>query len=583
MKRRDLVLFGLPALILTLAILLACGLYLQVERFKGTYLAEVRANIAQEARLVIAAITPMLEAGNTAQAARFCGTFHEDTLRVTLIGEDGKVTADSQEDSDSLGNHQTREEVQAALAGQPASAVRYSETLHRWMMYHATAFTAGGKRYVLRTAVSTDDVSRLLRIFRLNLLCALVLGAALALALCVYIVRKVRRPLIDLQASVGDIAAGKLDTPIDIPADGIVHDLALGVAEMAEQLKRQLADMTAQRNERELLFETMDEGVLLFASDGALIRCNRAAARLFGLHSDDSASFRLSRCPIPELADTALGTLASGKGFEREFTSTQEQGARSFFVKAQLLPRQDSQHLLMTVTDLTGLRRLESFRSDFIANVSHEIKTPLTCIVGAVEALEDGAGPQQQTRLLAMLKMQSSRLNSLVADILTLSQLEREQADPERETEDVALDGVLANARNLCLARAEGAHMVLDITHSEPLHLNGSAAQLEQALVNLIENAVRYSEGTRIGLSLARQGNDAILAVTDDGVGIAHEHQERIFERFYRPDKSRSRALGGTGLGLAIVKHIAQLHHGRAELESEPGKGCVFRLVLPLA
>lgn len=582
MKRRDLVLFGLPALILTLAILLACGLYLQVERFKGTYLAEVRANIAQEARLVIAAITPMLEAGNTAQAARFCGTFHEDTLRVTLIGEDGKVTADSQEDSDSLGNHQTREEVQAALAGQPASAVRYSETLHRWMMYHATAFTAGGKRYVLRTAVSTDDVSRLLRIFRLNLLCALVLGAALALALCVYIVRKVRRPLIDLQASVGDIAAGKLDTPIDIPADGIVHDLALGVAEMAEQLKRQLADMTAQRNERELLFETMDEGVLLFASDGALIRCNRAAARLFGLRSDDSASFRLSRCPIPELADAALGTLASGKGFEREFTSTQEQGARSFFVKAQLLPRQDSQHLLMTVTDLTGLRRLESFRSDFIANVSHEIKTPLTCIVGAVEALEDGAGPQQQTRLLAMLKMQSSRLNSLVADILTLSQLEREQADPERETEDVALDGVLANARNLCLARAEGAHMALDITHSEPLHLNGSAAQLEQALVNLIENAVRYSEGTRIGLSLARQGNDAILAVTDDGVGIAHEHQERIFERFYRPDKSRSRALGGTGLGLAIVKHIAQLHHGRAELESEPGKGCVFRLVLPL-
>ena len=232
---------------------------------------------------------------------------------------------------------------------------------------------------------------------------------------------------------------------------------------------------------------------------------------------------------------------------------------------------------------LKELERVADFRRDFIANVSHEIKTPLTCIVGAVEALEDGAGPQQQTRLLAMLKMQSSRLNSLVADILILSQLEREQADPERETEDVALDGVLANARNLCLARAEGAHMALDITHSEPLHLNGSAAQLEQALVNLIENAVRYSEGTRIGLSLARQGNDAILAVTDDGVGIAHEHQERIFERFYRPDKSRSRALGGTGLGLAIVKHIAQLHHGRAELESEPGKGCVFRLVLPLA
>ncbi len=582
MKKRDMVLFSLPLTALVAVIGFAVFLYWQINNFEKAYISEAKGNVAQETRLVSAVISPMLEAGKVSEAVKFCNSFDRDTLRVTLIGPDGTVEADSVEETSFLGNHLDREEVISALNSQPGSVVRYSESLGQWMIYYALPIRTDRGVYVLRSAVSTDRVSRIIDFSRLNMFWALLFGGELVLVLAFYVVRKVRRPLISLQHSVEEIAAGKLDYPVEIPESGLMRDLALGVSEMTSQLKTRLMEVTAERNARELLFQSMDEGVLLFASDGSLVRFNPAAAKLFGFDPDDG-KFNLSRSRMPELLIFARDVFRTGESFEHEFTPDTDGGEqRSLFIKGHLQEENGEKYLFMTVTDLTNLRRLEAFRSDFVANVSHEIKTPLTCIVGAAEALEDDLPAEQRMRLLDMIKKHAKRLNNLVQDILSLAALEKEQLKSKREFAVVSLDNVVANAVNLCRVNVEAVGMELDIKESVPLKINGDASLLEQSLINLIENAVKYSQAKHISVNLCQEGSNAVITVSDDGIGIPPEHRARIFERFYRVDKSRSRELGGTGLGLAIVKHIAQLHHGRAELSENNNGGCCFRLVFPL-
>ena len=232
---------------------------------------------------------------------------------------------------------------------------------------------------------------------------------------------------------------------------------------------------------------------------------------------------------------------------------------------------------------LFEMKKLESFRSDFIANVSHELKTPLTCIVGAVETIqEDRNLPEEQyDLLLKMLGEQSGRLDALIKDILSLAALENDPERQRREFLPVDLQDLLKICAQSLRQEAAQHGQTIRIVHTEPLSVSGDVQLLEQALSNLISNAIKYSGSPDIELSLSREQNSIVISVTDHGCGIPAENQPRIFERFYRVHKERSRALGGTGLGLAIVKHIAQLHGGKAELDSESGKGCCFKIVLP--
>ena len=233
---------------------------------------------------------------------------------------------------------------------------------------------------------------------------------------------------------------------------------------------------------------------------------------------------------------------------------------------------------------MTNLRRLESFRSDFVANVSHEIKTPLTGILGAVDALESGAldDPALREKFLGILSKQAKRLNALVQDVLSLAAIEQQQVSGEKEMLPFRLDAAVENAVNFCQSRAEAAGTTLKITANDPAEIKGDSRLIEQAVINLIGNALKYSGSPTVEISLRKTNDAAEIAVRDFGVGIAAEHCARIFERFYSADKAHSRELGGTGLGLAIVKHIARLFGGNASVESAPGKGSIFRITLPL-
>jgi len=575
-KNRNAILFGLPLIAAVLFFALAWLLYWQSTNFEAAYMEEAENNVAQDARLVLAVINPMLKNGRMEEATKFCAAFDKDTLRITLITESGNVLADSTEDPAYMGNHLERKEIRAALEGKASTAIRYSETLGRWMIYHAVPIASQNGTVVLRTAVSTDKIRRTLDFFRLNLFLALLLGATLVLMLALYIAKRISKPLAILLHSVGEIAQGRLDTQIDIPTGGIVRELAIGISDMTDMLKQQIAARTAENNERTTLFDTMSEAVILVQADGTILNANHAASELFS-YAKDKDGFNLSRCQMPELMVLAHETFNNGTPFDREITMLQNGLARYFYARGSLFGT-PWRRILITMTELTSLKRLESFRSDFIANVSHEIKTPLTCIVGAVEALEDEASVAQRPRLMEMLKKQTKRLNNLVADILSLAALEKKQQEASPEMTPVALENVLENAVNLCTQHAIEKGIKLAIGTNAPSTINGDSSLLEQSLVNLIENAIKYSDAKNITVSLKREDGKIILDVRDDGIGIPEEHQRRIFERFYRVDKSRSRELGGTGLGLAIVKHIAQLHHGAARLESTPGKGCAFQL-----
>ena len=299
MKKRDSFLFSLPLTAAVLIAAFAAFLYWQIANFEESYLHDAKNNIAQEAELASAVIKPMLEKDDHTALKQFCSSIKSHTLRLTVIDANGRVLADTEEDSGVFDNHKNRSEVKSALQGTPASAVRYSTSLNQKMIYHAMPLDCNGKRYVLRSAIPTAEAGRVIDMSRLNMFWALLFGAEIVLFLTFYIVKKVRKPLINLQQSVKEIADGDLDRKIDIPEDGIIRELTMDIARMTEQLKNQLSQVTFERNEREVLFDTMSEGVMLFKADGYLIRANKASAKL--LDFDQTKTFQLNRCHIPEL------------------------------------------------------------------------------------------------------------------------------------------------------------------------------------------------------------------------------------------------------------------------------------------
>ncbi len=579
MKKRDSILFSLPVTAATLIAAFAYFLYWQINKFEESYLHDAQSNLAKEAELAGAVIIPALKSQDLPQILQFFQTLKGQNLRLTLIDAAGKVLADTEEDSEIFDNHKNRREVQSASQGTPATSIRYSTSLNQRMIYHAIPLDCNGERFVLRGAIPTVEVGRVIDIFRLNMFFALLFGAEIVLFMTIYIVRKVRKPMIDLQQSVKDIASGNLERAIHIPEGDIIHELAIDIAKMAEQLKHQLAQVTFERNEREALFNTMSEGVLLFADDGFLIRANNSAAKL--LHFDKEKPFQLNRCHIPELIQESQRTLNNNEAFEKEFCFDWDGQSVSLWIRGLALGRDGEKRLLLTITDLTSLRKLEACRADYIANVSHELKTPLTCIIGATEALEETTVLENRGKLISMLKKNAERLNNLIKDILSLAHLEKIDF-PKQDLQKVMLDAIVENVVAVEQERAISRGFELLIAENKPLTVLGEANLLEQAMINLIENALRYSNGKTITVGVSQEAENAVITVKDDGIGIAPEHHKRLFERFYRVDKSRSRELGGTGLGLAIVKHIAMIHGGKVEVVSQVNAGAEFRILIPM-
>lgn len=510
----------------------------------------------------------------------------QSNTRITVIQKDGRVLADSQKDPLKMDNHGQRPEVLQAFAGGQGRSIRFSHTLGQSLMYVALPVYAQGQLVgCVRTALPVSGIDATLEgIYRQLLLGGL--GIAVLLApICWWLSRRLSHPLELMTAGAQRFSRGELDIPLEVTGSVETGRLAKAMNLMAVELAERIDLEVKQRSEIEAILGSMIEGIVAIDNDERVIRINSAAAELFEL----STQLRPGR-PIQELIRQA-----DLQRFIRRALTLQEPleeelvmhglNKRYLHVLATPLTGNGDERIgvLIVLHDLTRLRQLESVRRDFVANVSHELKTPITAIRGAVETLLDDAGKDDPgQRFLQIIFKQSERLNALVEDLLDLSRIEQGVNEGGWELSRSNLLPVLESTRAACESLLSEQQIDLQINCPEQLKGRINRPLLEQAIINLLTNAIKYSEpGGRVVVEATELKEQVCIRVQDFGCGIEPEHLPRLFERFYRADLARSRSLGGTGLGLAIVKHVVHAHYGEVRVDSELGKGSCFTILLP--
>ncbi len=408
-----------------------------------------------------------------------------------------------------------------------------------------------------------------------------------------------------LRAQAERLAAGELGDRGTIQRPGWARAFAVQLGRAAQLFESRYDAEARRRLELEAVYRSMIEGVLVLDLDQRVRSLNQAAARL--LHVGTRRA--VGRNVLEVVRDLPLGefitrAMAAAEPIQDEIAlrllPAGRNGARAAagagggmdvrLLEAQAAPMHDAAGarigVVIVLHDVTHQRRLESLRRDFVANVSHEIKTPVTAIKAAVETIHDSPDLESADleHFLAIVGRQADRLQAIIEDLLALARIEQDAEDARIELARGRIEPILRGAVETCQAKAEARGIAIDV-HCEPaLAAWRNTTLLEQAVVNLLDNAVKYShDGGRIVLRAVTRGEEIVIEVADQGVGIAAEHLPRLFERFYRTDRARSRALGGTGLGLAIVKHITEAHAGRVSVESRPGVGSTFAIHLPAA
>jgi len=558
-----------------------------VQRF---YYDETRDELRALAEIAATELAICIEASGVEKANAFCREMarriaHRRT-RFTVVRLDGLVVGDSDRDPSEMVNHADRPEIRQALRSLSyGTRVRYSTTLHMPMMYVALPLYVRGRLFgVVRASRPLERIGRAVRGLILNL----ALGGAAAAAACALIAlaftRRVSAPLRDMREGAEELARGRLDVLL---AEPDIIEVALAVRAMntmAERLRTYLRELRTERNEMDAVLRSMAEGVVALDSEGRIVLINDAARRMLGIPGNDVRGKSLFECTRIAGLVPVLDALRSGSEEVRSEITTPGEKQRVLNVHARVLMRELGAGAVLVFSDVTDLRRLEEVRKDFVANVSHELRTPLTSLRGYIETLRDGAidRPEDARRFLDVLERQTLRLQAIVEDLLLLSRLERDEAEGRIDRRENSVLSLIRDAVCAVQPQAEGAGVTVRVQCPKELRAKVAAGLIRQALVNLMDNAVKYSpKGSTVNIEAEVLGDELVLRVRDHGCGIPSAHLPRIFERFYRVDKARSRERGGTGLGLAIVKHIARIHGGRVTVESTPGNGSTFTIVLP--
>jgi len=401
---------------------------------------------------------------------------------------------------------------------------------------------------------------------------ALTVAALTGIVTVTILIRSIGRRFREISDSVSRMAAGDLGTRVPAGEEGELSDLAETLNRMAADLDARIEEVRRDRQQREVILASMEEGVILIDAAGEVGYANPAARRM--LSGRPSSIRELSPVPLRPLVEEAR---EGGQPREREV----ETGFPPRVWRASAIPLDEPEGVLLVLRDITAARRVEAMRRDFVADASHELKTPAAAIQAAAETLDRAVGedPAAAARFAARLRRDAIRLSRIVSDLLDLSRLESERP----ELRPVRLDRIVADEVNRLRGQAREAGVRVD-RESTDVTVRGSTKDLALLARNLLDNAVRYTpEGGRVRVRVSADDGAAVLTVSDSGIGIPSRDLPRIFERFYRVDRARSRDTGGTGLGLSIARHVAEQHRGRIEAHSELGRGTTFRVRLPLA
>ncbi len=532
------------------------------------------------------------------QAEMLADTFSEATLdsyeafadkysqeygvRVTIIGKDGEVYADS-ETEERLENHATREEIVRALEGEHVTVIRYSKTMGKNYAYSAVPIHNGEFEGVMRVSLPVSEMTALNNELIGTTMVTVVLcmiGAALLAAL---FTRTLSKPIDDITRAAEGISCGEYDTKIYTSDTQQIGRLAEAFNRMSDNLKTSIRALKRRNIEFDAMLKSMASGVIaidnndmvMFTNDvfSQMVECNKDTIERqpFYTFMRNAVLFQI----ITEVRETKETVVREGT-----IALVSEKLVR---VTATPLLKENEKNLgiLLILEDITQIRKLENMRQDFVSNVTHELKTPLTSIRGFVDTLKAGAIKEEQVavRFLDIIDIESERLSSLINDILLLSEIESKE---EQEIIPCDVNTVITDVIELLQPKI--ADKGVKIVYEAKANIDeypAKADRMKQLLINLLDNAVKYTEDGTITIQCEMQNDRLYLSIEDTGIGMEEEHLERIFERFYRVDKGRSRKMGGTGLGLSIVKHIVERYNGTIRIESKLNKGTKFMISLP--
>jgi two-component system, OmpR family, phosphate regulon sensor histidine kinase PhoR len=512
---------------------------------------------------------------------------NRSSTRFTVILPSGVVAGDSHEDPAGMDNHADRPEFLGALKENRGASLRHSITLDKDFMYVAVPMKKGSQDIaVIRASIPISAVDNALKSIQFKVLLAGLVMALFSAILSLMVSRRITHPIEQIRKWAESIAKGNFQPKPSVHSAEEIEGLCESLSRMAEELRQRIEQMSRQQNEMKAVFSSMTEGVIAFDMEEHVLGMNQAAAGILKCDLNAARGRNIQEV----VRNTALhkfvrDTLLAQDTIEEDIPTTSD--GEGLLNGHGTLLRNDSGHqigALVVLNDVTRLRRLENIRRDFVSNVSHEIKTPITAIKGFVETLRDGTveNAEDTARFLGIIEKHVDRLEAIIEDLLNLSKIEQESEQDGISLVESRMCDILQNALQVCHVAIADKKIELETSCTDSIKANVDPTLLEQAIVNLLDNAVKYSadEGT-IRLQVSEEKEFVIIAVQDHGCGISKKHLPRLFERFYRVDKARSRQMGGTGLGLAIVKHIAQAHGGDISVESAPGKGSTFSIQLP--
>ena len=485
-----------------------------------------------------------------------------DRYRLTWIASDGSVLYDTKTDAESLENHASRTEVSQALATGTGESTRYSSTLMEKTMYYAQRLDDGT---VLRISISRATVGMI----AVGMLQPLLIVLIVALILSGVLAKRLSRRIVDPLNSLD------LEHPLDNDAYEELSPLLKRIHRQHVEIQTQLRELREKTDEFTQITGSMREGLVLLDEHGSILSINAAAQALFGADAQCVGRDFLTVERSHEISAAIQAAVTDGHSEVRA-----ERAGRVYqFDISRIASEGKFIGTVILAFDITEQEFAERNRREFTANVSHELKTPLQGIIGSAELIENGmVKPDDLPRFVGHIHAEAARLVTLIDDIIRLSQLDEGDAMP---TEPVDLLAVSQEAAENLHDAAAARNVALSVTGA-PVVIPGVRRLIYEIIYNLCDNAIKYNrDGGRVDVTVAHDADGSSVTVADTGIGIAPEHQGRVFERFYRVDKSHSKASGGTGLGLSIVKHAVQYHHGRIDLQSTPGTGTTIRVVFP--
>ena len=509
-------------------------------------------------------------------------------VRITIINDLGNVIGDSHKTASFMDNHLNRPEIKDAMSKGIGLATRFSNTLQKELMYFASSEIVQKKTWVVRVSIPIDEYSVILSDLQNKIILFGLIVNIVLLFLSYLISKQITAPIENIRKKTEEyVSTLEMSRPLDIPKTKELASLALSLNKMAKELDKRIKQIQNEKEDKESLLSSMQEGIIAVNKNGKIISINNIAKDYLNINKKNILKKRYSDVikirKVNFIINQNISNVINREHVFEQEISIKKNKTRFFLVHSSPLIRtHKNRGVLIVLTDITFKKQLEKVRQDFVANVSHELKTPITSITGFLDILNrDDITKEEHDLFLQKIQNHTYRMNLIIDDLLKLSKIESQEEDNSIYLNKQLLLPILEGAKEDVKNSLAKNNISIQIECDKNVLIKGDSLLLREALVNLFENAGKYGYSNSIAKVICEKQKTVLIHVENQGDKIKEKHWEKIFQRFYRIDKSRDRKAGGTGLGLAIVKHIAFVHGGEIKVSSSKNKKTRFTISLP--